>query len=1076
MTRIALPFLFLPTALLLVFAPGIYAQKEARDKEPAEQAQTGKKDPTLEKYFIATAAFNRKLYPVAVSQFEGFLEEHGTHAKADLARRGLALSLYALKQYDKALPHLSALVADKDLDAAINIERIIMLYGQCMTLTGKRQEAQELFVAQIEKLKSEDYRTAALAVICDVSFSRKAWEEVGQWSGQLLAGKLDDEQRARGLYQQGYAYYQLKKTAESVEALSKITPLKANKLWSTRANYLLGACFNLLKKHDKAELAFVAALPGLKGPEALECLYRLGLARFVLKKYPEAAVDLAGYLEKAANGTHAAEARFYIARSLLEQGGLEKSEAEFAELAAGEGAIAAKASLWRARVLTRGEKDYARAAEVLGDAVERFGDSALITDIRFDYANVLMAVANPDWKQALALLKEVEGSDAFQQKAELLSQRAVCQHKLKDYEGSLATGVQFLADHGDHPLAADGRFVKAENLLLLKRLEEAEKAYGEFLVAHEDHPNRVIALFRTSQIHHGLGRWEECLKTAQPLLADPPQGRLFAQLPFIVGDCLFRQEKWQPAAASLQRFVAPRIQGEKVIADQNVDTALMQLAVAYERVGKKELAREQLAMLLNQYPQPTSHLPLALTEQGRLAYEGNDLKTARLAFERFITEEGKGEEPFKTNAAKQRIRVMYYLGWVDAREEKNDSAAKRFGQVVEIDKDHKLAPDAVLQQGIAWIKEGDFEAAAKHFPQVQSQYPKHGKMERVVYYTGFSQARQKDWSNAAAQFKKLVANYPESELADRALYEWAWCERELKNIKGATSIYQQLLEDYPQSSLNAKVHSELAELNLAGGSAGDVIAQLTKVMAGVKDKALLEDIRYQLASAHFKNNDHKTAVGQFEGMLVDYPDSKLLARILFHAGECQLQLKDNAAAHDHFAAAAEIPGSPETLAESINMRLAEAQANSGKHAEAKATYVAFLTRFTESRWRRNATFGLALATEMAGDPASAIPEYRKLMNAGDIDLWTVRSRYQIGRCQVSLKKYDDAVVEFVAIEINHPQYPLWQGKAVLEVGKLLMQQDKAEQAVEQFKDLIKRFKESEEATIAQQYIKQIEAQ
>ena len=1076
MTRIARLFFCIPIFLLLVFTPGLHAQKEAGEKKPAAQAKTGSKDPALEKYFIATAAFNRKLYPVAVSQFEGFLEDHATHEKSDLARRGLALSLYALKQYDKALPHLSALVADKDLDKAVNLERIIMLYGQCMTLTGKRQDAKELFVAQIEKLKSQTYRIAALAVICDVSFSSKSWEEVVEWSGQLLAGKLDDEQKARGLYQQGYAYYQLKKTPESVESLSKIASLDANQLWNIRANYLLGACFNLLKEPGKAELAFVAALPGLKGSEALECLYRLGLVRFVLKKYPEAAADLSGYLDKAGDGIHAADARFYVARSLMEQGGLEKSGLAFAELAAGQGAIAAKASLWHARVLTRGEKDYAQAAEVLGDAVQRFADSASINDIRFDYANVLMALDEPEWKKALALLDEVAKSEAFVQKAELLSQRAVCQHKLKDYEASLATSIQFLADYSDHSLAADGRFVKAENLLLLKRLEAAEEAYTEFLLAHKNHPNRVAALFRTAQIHHGLGRWEACLAAAQPLLEDSPQGRLFDQLPFIVGDCLFRQEKWQLAAASLQRFVAPRVQGQQVIAGQNVDTALMQLAVAYERSGKKDLALEQLKRLLDQYPVPTSHLPLALTEQGRLAFERDDLKTARGAFERFIAEDGKDEEPFKSNAAKQRIRVMYYLGWVDAREGMNDSAAKRFGQVAEIDKDHKLAPDAVLQQGIAWIKEEDYKAAAAHFPVVQKQYPEHGKMERVVYYTGFSQARLKDWANAAAEFKKLVASYPESDLADRALYEWAWCEREQKNIKEATGIYQQLLKDYPESSLNAKVHSELAELNLASGEAEDVIVRLTKVMTEVKDKSLLEDIRYQLASAHFKTGDFKTAVKQFEAILVDYPDSKLLARILFHAGECRLELEDADAAHDHFAAAAKIPGSPETLAESISMRFAEAQANSGKHAEAKATYAAFLARFTESRWRRNALFGLALATEMAGDPAAAIPEYRKLMNSGGTDLWTVRSRYQVGRCQVSLKQYDAAVVEFVAIEINHPQYPLWQGKAVLEVGKLLMQQEKTAQAIEQFKDLVKRFQESEEAAIAKQYIKQLEAQ
>ena len=1068
--------LLLPTLLLLVFLPGLHAQKAADEKQPPAQPESVKKDPALEKYFIATAAFNRKLYPVAVSQFEGFLEEHSTHEKSDLARRGLALSLYALKQYDKAIPHLSLLVADKDLDAAINIERIIMLYGQCMTLTGKRKEAKELFVEQIEKLKSSTYRIAALAVICDVSFSSKSWEEVSQWSKQLLAGKLDDEQKARGLYQQGYAYYQLKKTTESVESLSKIASLKANTLWNIRANYLLGACFNLLKEPEKAEVAFVAALPGLKGSEALECLYRLGLVRFVLKKYPEAAADLTSYLDKAGDGMHATDARFYVARSLLEQGDLEKSGASFAALAAGEGAIAAKASLWHARVLTRGEKAYGQAAEVLDDALQRFTDSASINDIRFDYANVLMVLAEPDWKRALALLDEVAKSDSFAQKAELLSQRAVCQHKLKDYEASLAASTEFLADYSDHPLAADGRFVKAENLLLLKRLEAAEEAYSEFLLAHKDHPNRIAAFFRTAQIHHGLGRWKACLATAQPLLDNPPEGKLFEQLPFIVGDCLFRQEKWQSAADSLQRFVAPMIQDQQVIVGQNVDTALMQLAVAYERSGKKKLALRYLTILLDQYSAPTSHLPLALTEQGRLAFESDDLKTARAAFERFIAEDIKDEEPFKSNAAKQRIRVMYYLGWVDAREGMNDSAVKRFGQVADIDKDHMLAPDAVLQQGIAWIKQSDFKAAAAHFPLVQKQYPEHGKMERVIYYTGFSQARLKDWANAATEFKKLVATYPASELADRALYEWAWCERELKNIKEATGIYQQLLEDYPKSSLNAKVHSELAELNLASGAADDVIARLTKVMVDVKDQSLLEDIRYQLASAHFKTGDFKTAVTQFEEMLVDYPDSKLLARILFHAGECQLELENADAAYDHFAAAVKISGSPETLAESINMRFAEAQANSGKHAEAKATYEAFLTRFTESRWRRNASFGMALATEMAGDPASAIPEYKKLMSSGTTDLWTVRSRYQIGRCQVSLKKYDAAVVEFVAIDINHPQYPLWQGKAVLEVGKLLMQQNKTAQAIEQFKELIERFQESDEAVIATQYIKQLEAQ
>ena len=83
------------------------------------------------------------------------------------------------------------------------------------------------------------------------------------------------------------------------------------------------------------------------------------------------------------------------------------------------------------------------------------------------------------------------------------------------------------------------------------------------------------------------------------------------------------------------------------------------------------------------------------------------------------------------------------------------------------------------------------------------------------------------------------------------------------------------------------------------------------------------------------------------------------------------------------------------------MRLAETQALTGQHEEAKTTYAAFMEVFPESRWARNARFGLAFATENGGDSANAIPEYKKLLDDPKVDLWTVRSRFQTGECQAS---------------------------------------------------------------------------
>ena len=1053
-------------SLLFIFAINAWTAS-------AQEDAAAENDPALEQYFLGNGAYNRKLYPVAVSQYEAFLSKHAKHAKADLARRGLALSLYALKQYEKAMPHLTALLSKKDgLDASISRERLIMLQGQCLLLTGKKDEAKKLFVDELGSLKEEAYRAGALAAVCDVSFGKSEWQDVLSWSDKLLAAKPSAEQSARGHYQRGYALYQLKKPDEAIAVLGKIAGLKADPLWATRADYLLGECYNLRNDYGKAEAAFVAALPGLQGKDATECRYRLGLTRFVLKKYKEAASELEASLDELKDSPREAEAKLYIARAKLELGEYDAAAPALEAISGGDSENAAQAGLWLARVHTRRDQDYAKAAEVLGKAVEKFKESPSADDLQFDYANALMARPEPDWTRAMELLQGIEARGQFSQMAEVVSQRSVCQHKLKDYQGSLAGNDAFLSKYADHPLAADAQFMKAENLFMLDRLDEAAAAYQSFAGAHKEHANAMSAGFRVAQILHDQGKWDECLAIASPMLQKKPEGRLFSQLPFIVGDCLFRQEKWAEAVKSLEAFLATRVDGSKVTVEPNVDTALMQVAVAHERLDQKPQALKDLAALIS-YPEPTPQLPLALAEQGRLAFEGGDLKLARQALERFLSEDAKDAEPFKKGAPAQRPRVMYYLGWVDASEEKHEEAAKRFGEVLRIDGNHTLAADAALQQGVAWVNQENFEAAAKHFPEILKRYPEHEKLARLVYYAGLALARQEQWDPAKGHFKRVAEQFADSEFASQALYEWAWCERRTEKNDEAVKLYDKLLAAHPDSPLAVKVQSELAELNLESGAQDKVIAQLSETMKTVKDEKLREDIRYQLASAHFRKGDHKVAAEQFEGLLKDYPESKMLQSILFQAGESRLKLGETVAARDHFSRGVTATGGPASLGESITMRLAETQALTNQHAESQASYNAFLTRYPESKWTRNARFGLAFAMESAGDSAKAIPEYRKLLEEQKVDLWTVRSRFQIGECLFNQQKYEEAVAEFVNVEINYTKYPDWQAKSVLEMARVLMAQDKKEQAAERLKEVIQRYPKENAATVAQQYLDEL---
>jgi TolA-binding protein len=1033
-------------------------------------------------YFVASAAYNRKLYPVAVTQFGEFLQKNPKHAKANLAQRGLGLSLYALKQYDKAKPHFAALLAKPKLDASISRDRILMLQGRCLLYSAKKDEARKLFIDQYQKLADPKYRAAALAAICDICFEKSEWDQVISWTEKLIAAKPTPDAHARGLYQRGYALQSSKKSEEAVAALARIAGLKTTPDWKTRSAYLLGECHNSLGQFDKAEPAFASALAGMSGAKAAECRYRLALVRFLLKKFEAASTDFTAYLKEAKAGAkeapapHIQDANLFIGRCSLERDDHKAAERQFGKLVGGEDLVAAKANLWLARTYSR-RGDFDRAAGILSGAVKKFSKSPIIDELDFDHANAEMSRKTPDWKLAASALQRVEGRRTFAQIPEVLAQRATCYHMLKDFNNSLNIAQAFLSrfPKAEESLAGDMRYLRAENLYLLNRADESAKAYGEYLGAHKDHPNALAAELRLAQVHHLAGRWEQSLASAKPLMGKNPEGRLFAQLSFIVGDCYFRTGKWAEVIAPLEAFVAARVETSKkrrkVTVDQNLDTGLLQLAIAHDHLKQSDKALDHLLTIVSHYGAPTPHLPLALAEQGRLAYLNKDLKLARSALTRFVGEDKAGKEPFKKGAVIQRPRVMYYLGWVEADDGQPAKAAEYFAKVP---RNHELGPDASLQHGIALVNAEDFKAAAKHFPQMLRHFPKHEQLPLVIYYAGLSDARVENWPSAATYFKRVLDTTPDARFADQALYEWAWCERARKRNKEAEELYNRLLEKYPKSQFALKVQSELAELNLDSGAQDMVIASLTKTMETMKDGALKEPLRIQLASAHFKKGDHEVAAKLFEAVLTDYPKSTLRASMLFQAGESRLKLKETVAARDHFAEAFKIGGTDKVLAETITMRLGETQALTDQHQQAAKTYRHFLGSFKESKWLRNAQFGLAYALERGGKPDQAIKEYAKLLvEAKKVDLWTVRGRFQTGECLFNMQKYERATAEFVNIEINFKQYPGWQAKSVLEIGRILLAEGKKEQATQSFKDVIKRYPNENAAVVARQYLDEL---
>ena len=178
-------------------------------------------DPALQLYYSANAVYNRKQYPLAIPIYNEFLSKHGKHEKSQLARYGLGMCQFALKEYDQAIPQFEALLEEKNLDAKISRERLLLLHAQCLLFTNQQDEALKRLLASADTFKPGVYRTGVLAAISDLYFSKSDWPKTISWAKQLREANPSPAQSIRAGYQEGYALYQLNKLPEAIAILDE---------------------------------------------------------------------------------------------------------------------------------------------------------------------------------------------------------------------------------------------------------------------------------------------------------------------------------------------------------------------------------------------------------------------------------------------------------------------------------------------------------------------------------------------------------------------------------------------------------------------------------------------------------------------------------------------------------------------------------------------------------------------------------------------------------------------------------------------------------------------------------------
>lgn len=1020
-------------------------------------------DAALEKLYNGNALYNMKLYSAATAEYRNFLAAYPQHPKADEARFGLALSFYGSGKFAEAEPLLKGLLAG---GKAGDRQQLLVLLGDCVNRLRGPAESEKIFADPAAMQGTNTYyRNLALAYLAESLFRQQKWQDLAAAADRALKLLPRDELAARVGYQGALARYQLKQMDAAARGFEALLPAVTNTPLEAQVAFLLGESLREGGKAAAAELAYGQAAAKAGGDLLEESLFRLGFVRFVLGRYDESANTLRQCLANNPSN-RAAEATLYLGRAWLERSNFNAAEQTLQKASQSNSVFAAEAALWLSRVYSR-QNRVDDALKVFSDSLQRFRGDPLLADLLFEQAGLYMA--QQKHAEAAAAFSRIEQErPKWPRLEEVLQLHALCAHRTKDYRVSIALCDRFTAATTNKSALPDVLFLKAESQYLANpaKPDEALALYKEYRARFPNEPKNGDAVsLRIGQILHGNGAWKDALGFLVPLRARSARAgeeKVFGEVPFLAGDCHFRLEQWALAVEALEEYVDAR--GKKGAGGRpNLDTAFLELALAQVKLAKPDAAVPNLEQLISLCPQ-SRHLPVALSELGRLYYESRKAGEAKRCLQRVATE--FPESP-------QRPQAEYYLGWLNLDAGADAPAETNFLQVVQRAANEPLAADSRLQLGLLQLRAQRFRDAWGQLSALRNAFPDFARMDEATYSAGIALARQGQNDQAIELFKAVLEKYPKAAMADRAAYELAWCHRRASRNAEAVKSYELLLQQYPQSQVAERARFEMAELTFDAKNFDAVVGQLNQTIAGSADSSVKEQAMFRLGWAYMSKGDAEAAAKAFEAMVAGFPQSERAATAHYQAGEMCVKLKDFERALGHFTAAVAIRNAKE-IRESALIRQGEMQNLTGKFGDAAATYVHFQGEFPTSKWIQQARFGAGWAVENQRQYERAMQEYRKVVAERATDEISARAQFQIGECLFALQRYDEAVQELVRVDVNY-RFPAWSGKALFEVGRALEVKGDRARAAEQYRLVMDRFPKEEVGAAARTRLFELQA-
>jgi len=199
----------------------------------------------------------------------------------------------------------------------------------------------------------------------------------------------------------------------------------------------------------------------------------------------------------------------------------------------------------------------------------------------------------------------------------------------------------------------------------------------------------------------------------------------------------------------------------------------------------------------------------------------------------------------------------------------------------------------LLDSGIVYYNQGDYNTAITNFKQLISDFPDSEYADDAQYYIAWSYYNLASYEQAITEFKKVVDNYPNSEFVDDADYYIAYCnEKKLFYYVKALLQYYNFLDNYPESEYADDSQLGIGDCCYAMKQYNSAIEGYQKVLDNYPQSPLLALAQYSIAHSYRRMAKYDKAIGEFEKVIDHYPESEYAAPAQYYIGYSYYEFQD----------------------------------------------------------------------------------------------------------------------------------------------------------------------------------------